>query len=804
MAYGDLYQVGTATLNGGDATLVTITGALLLGNVVAGDTFERAGRGVTIAEIVDDENLHLVYDWPDSAFEDVAYAIIQDSPNRNPPLALARNLRDQYERLRIFDNARPTFGVVEFGVDTPPEDYAAGDMLVIGDAPTDEFAGRSNAVARFTDENTWFIETPEYGWRVISETDPLGSNIVRTWDGSEWISAALAPFNVVGAYDGGTTYARNDLVEDQDQSWVYINATPGDGNAPPTLPTLSNSYWQWVTGKGEKGDTGSATSSADVAWTGDISPSSLSADVDDYNPSGLSGAAVVRVSSDAVRSIFGLQGGADGRLMTIKNVNTDPVRPIIIGAERASSTAAYRFTLSHDLWLWPGEERLFKYDATTSRWSLVGGQPLANHLDFIADPFPSAGVKPVAHANYCLKRLGVGEVYSGPPVSFTDAQCKWYAGATNVPAFDHDPVTGAFIGLRLPPASTNGLRNNSNTGAVVGVVGSGGNLGTDNSVSNAANLAFEVIGFGTDTDNNRPYIDVKISGTTNATFCRMFIGATTHFAAVQNDVVTASMGHKIVGGSTANITASQTWMMERNAGGTLVASTGATASPALSSRYAPISHTYTVAQATAAFVHMGYGLSFANGVAIDITIRFYFDNLEKHPYPTPRIPTTNAEVTRTAPTLYRDVGHLIGASGAMACKYTALGSAINNARLLSLYKDADNYLALIDDRTGSQVEGWARTGGSFVAQPPSAATVTGGSRYRACFGWNTDDFALSVNGATAVTDTSGALPASADKPTRLYIGNHAGGNHGYSGILGWSLFPVKPSNTDILAIAGTA
>lgn len=61
------------------------------------------------------------------------------------------------------------------------------------------------------------------------------------------------PINHRGDYNAGTTYALNDAVRVLGSTWVYINATPGAGNAPPTLPTESNSYWQLMAQAGSNG-----------------------------------------------------------------------------------------------------------------------------------------------------------------------------------------------------------------------------------------------------------------------------------------------------------------------------------------------------------------------------------------------------------------------------------------------------------------------------------------------------------------------------------------------------------------------
>jgi len=47
-------------------------------------------------------------------------------------------------------------------------------------------------------------------------------------------------------YNGATTYTKGTLVYDQNSIWVYINSLPTAGNPPPTLPTVSNAYWELV------------------------------------------------------------------------------------------------------------------------------------------------------------------------------------------------------------------------------------------------------------------------------------------------------------------------------------------------------------------------------------------------------------------------------------------------------------------------------------------------------------------------------------------------------------------------------
>lgn len=107
------------------------------------------------------------------------------------------------------------------------------------------------------------------------------------------------------------------------------------------------------------------------AWQGDISPSAIAAQADNYNPTGLSTAAVIRVTLTGNQDLTGLSGGADGRLIIVHNVDT--VDTLTLKDESASSTAGNRFALTADFSLLPDGVCLLQYDSTSSRWRLIGG-----------------------------------------------------------------------------------------------------------------------------------------------------------------------------------------------------------------------------------------------------------------------------------------------------------------------------------------------------------------------------------------------------------------------------------------------
>jgi hypothetical protein len=115
-----------------------------------------------------------------------------------------------------------------------------------------------------------------------------------------------------------------------------------------------------------------AQASGAFALTGDISPSQITSNQNDYNPTGLSTATVLRLSTDASRNITGLQGGADGRIIVIENIGSND---IVLKDESGSSSAGNRFALSADITLAADDAATLKYDATSTRWRCIGKSP---------------------------------------------------------------------------------------------------------------------------------------------------------------------------------------------------------------------------------------------------------------------------------------------------------------------------------------------------------------------------------------------------------------------------------------------
>lgn len=135
---------------------------------------------------------------------------------------------------------------------------------------------------------------------------------------------------------------------------------------------------------GAKTFSGSSTFGGKVALTGDISPTQLAANTNNWAPTGLSGASVIRFSTDARRNITGLTGGEDGREITLHNVGTFPAA---FKYEDSNSTDVNRFAFGHTVS--GGHSIVLQYDATSERWRCKSKElPAGTEIEFHGDTVP--------------------------------------------------------------------------------------------------------------------------------------------------------------------------------------------------------------------------------------------------------------------------------------------------------------------------------------------------------------------------------------------------------------------------------
>jgi hypothetical protein len=304
------------------------------------------------------------------------------------------------EALRLLDTL-VQLAVLDRDLNAPPGSPAEGQRWIVkaSPAPTGAWAGHGNHIAVWQD-GFWQFSAPKTGFvaYVVDE------GALLYWDGDSWeavqLATALQNLSLLGI---GTTADATNPVNAKLNNALWVAKTVaegGDGNLRYKLSkesaakTLSFLFQDNYSGRAEIGltgdddfhfkvsadgsawidallfdkTTGAAKVNAGFFLAGDLSPSQITADQNDYSPTGLATATVLRLSSDAVRNITGLSGGGDGRVIAIVNVGSNGVT---LKDENSSSSAGNRFAFGADLKLDAKHGAVLWYDATDSRWKLV-------------------------------------------------------------------------------------------------------------------------------------------------------------------------------------------------------------------------------------------------------------------------------------------------------------------------------------------------------------------------------------------------------------------------------------------------
>lgn len=108
--------------------------------------------------------------------------------------------------------------------------------------------------------------------------------------------------------------------------------------------------------------------SGTLALTGIISPAQLIANTDNYNPTGLATATVLRLSTDVSRNLTGIVAAASARVLVVFNVGAQD----LVLVNDSTSTAANRFLFGANITLGAEEGISLWYDTTSSRWRSFG------------------------------------------------------------------------------------------------------------------------------------------------------------------------------------------------------------------------------------------------------------------------------------------------------------------------------------------------------------------------------------------------------------------------------------------------
>ncbi len=455
------YATGTASVDNGDTT-VTGSGTGWGGDVImAGDLFMNPAQPEIppqrIASVTDGTHLELAFPWPGESITADAYevrfvGIIERST------AQSRRYLEQIGKV-----ANTGIGIDAFGPFADRGVYDAqrtGFAYLSTDGDGDTLTGATVFLKASTDDGDWSEHVDLTG-----ETGPPGL------DGEDGADAIAGVWR--GAYSDATSYAEHDIVQQEGSSWIAKTSTTG--NAPPTIPATSNTWWDLLVQRGEPG-AGNGDMEASV-----YDPQMIAADAfDRANHTGTQDIETIEGLGDAASRNVGtgagnVAAGDDSRIvaalqpasvpgflfgLTLSNNTTDATNDIDIAVGKANDDAATDMMVLVSALT----KRL---DATWAVGSNQGGRDtgsIANgtwHVFLIKRPdtgvvdvlFSQSATAPTMPTNYTLKRR-IGSILreSGVIVEFRQDGDYFYRAALAADVAATNPGTSAVTATLSIPA----------------------------------------------------------------------------------------------------------------------------------------------------------------------------------------------------------------------------------------------------------------------------------------------------------------------------------------------------------------
>lgn len=317
---------------------------------------------------------------------------------------------------------------------------------------------------------------------------------------------------------------------------------------------------------------------------------------------------------------------------------------------------------------------------------------------------------------------------------------------------------------------------------------------------------------GTGTENGITYIDIQLSGTPGASApIQISPGTSPGIAATSSQAWASSFYVKLAAGATTNVSSWSLNLIENSSVPAFLRQTSTNINAPTSSSLATqrVSASVTTGASTA-FVQSSILFSVTSGAAIDITLRIGLPQLEQGAFATSVIATTTAAATRSAdvasvntlsPWYNASAGTIFCSSIPMNVSSSNFANwAIGNS---SLAFGAANtiYNLYTSSASGAAATNAIVGGAGQVAALTPTYTQSANTVAKSATAYELNNYANSVNGLAAATDTSATVPT----VTGMSLGSLANGWSGATNYLnGWiqriTYYPRRLSNAELQGI----
>lgn len=202
----------------------------------------------------------------------------------------------------------------------------------------------------------------------------------------------------------------------------------------------------------------------------------------------------------------------------------------------------------------------------------------------------------------------------------TTTKTSWRIGYTGARVERTTTPPYTAIGMLSEEQRTQVIRNTEGVGAVVGTIGSGGVLPTEWATVAAGGLSTAVIATG--VERGLTYVDLRIFGTTSGTLYQLRFNPANNASHNPGAIFSQSLYTRIVNGNLTNISSVNMTVEENNNGGTVQKTTQNPFTPTSTfTRFFKCTQLTDPTGSSTSRTSCGLALVFANGVAVDVTLR---------------------------------------------------------------------------------------------------------------------------------------------------------------------------------------